>query len=316
MESPLHLTLIAAVAAVILPGTPLQAAEGAAAGPAPAPTVEKLWADDAPGIKDAKEKDKPMLTICLPPKDRSTGTAVVVCPGGGYGGLAIDHEGHQVTRWLNSMGVAGFILKYRHRGNGFGHPAPLQDAQRALATVRSRAEEFGIQPDRIGIMGFSAGGHLASTAGTHFHTGRPDAADPLERVSCRPDFMILVYPVISFTEPFTHRGSMHNLLGKDPDPKLVESLSNEKQVTKDTPPTFLIHGHPDSGVPPQNSVAFYLALKKANVPAELHIYEKGGHGFGLGVPGTAEATKAWPKTCENWLRGRGLLTRPKAKPAE
>jgi len=274
--------------------------------------VEKLWPDDAPSVRDTKEKDKPTLTIYLPAKDKANGTGVVICPGGGYGGLAFDHEGHQVARWFNAMGVAGFIVKYRHRGNGCGHPVPLQDAQRAVATVRSRAREFGIAPDRIGIMGFSAGGHLASTAGTHFHAGKPDAPDPIDRVSCRPDFMILVYPVISFIESYTHQGSKRNLIGRQPEAKLVELLSNERQVTSKTPPTFLIHSNGDRGVPAENSVAFFLALRKAKVPAELHVYEKGAHGFGLGVRGCPPATKAWPKTCEAWLRGRGLLTKAKA----
>ena len=281
----------------------------AAAGMASAakPKVEMLWPADTPGVKDMKQADRPSLTLYLPPKDKANGAAVVICPGGGYGGLAFDHEGHQVGRWLNSFGVAGFIVRYRHRGTGFGHPAPLQDAQRAIATVRSRARQWNVDPRRIGILGFSAGGHLASTAGTHFHKGKSDAADPLDRVSCRPDFMILVYPVISFTEPFTHRGSMHNLLGAKPDRKLVELLSNERQVTRQTPPAFLIHTHGDNGVPAENSVAFFLALRKAKVPCELHVYEKGGHGFGLGVPGTPKATAAWPAACEGWLRGRGML---------
>jgi len=303
-KSPVPSGLLATVVFVL-------ACRASAAPGAVQPKVEKLWPDDTPGIRGIQEKDKPSLTICLPPADKAVGSAVVVCPGGGYGHLAVGHEGHEITAWLNSFGVAGFIVKYRHRGNGFGHPAPLQDAQRAVAVVRSRAADFGIRPDRIGIMGFSAGGHLASSVGTHFHTGDPNAADPLARVSVRPDFMILVYPVISFTEPFSHRGSMRNLLGKDPDPKLVSLFSNEKQVTKNTPPTFLIHGGPDRVVPPQNSIAFYLALKKAGVPAELHIYEQGGHGFGLGPGRTVPATAAWPKACQAWMAGRGLLTKPK-----
>jgi acetyl esterase/lipase len=307
MTAPQRTLLSGALAAVL--SAPVAAAPRPASPQPPNAKVEMLWPADAPGVKEAKEQDRPTLTICLAPKAEANGAAVVICPGGGYGFLAMDHEGHQVARWLNSLGVAGFILKYRHRGNGFGHPAPLQDAQRAIATVRSRAAEWGVEPDRIGILGFSAGGHLASTAGTHFHKGKPDAPDPLDRVSCRPDFMILVYPVISFTEPFTHRGSMRNLLGKDPDPRLVESLSNERQVTPETPPTFLVHSNEDRGVPPENSVAFYLALRKAKVPAELHVYAKGGHGFGLGVPGTPPATATWPARCADWMRGRGLLTK-------
>jgi acetyl esterase/lipase len=291
-----YLRHIAVVAALWVPVTPASA--GAA-------KVELLWPGGAPGAKGDADGDKPSLTIYLPPEDKATGTAVVICPGGGYGHLATDHEGHQVAQWLNSFGVAGFILKYRHHGSGYGHPAPLQDAQRAIRTVRSRAKEWSIRPDRIGIMGFSAGGHLASTAGTHFDKGKPDAADPIDRASCRPDFMVLVYPVISFTEPFSHLGSRKNLLGENPDPKLIERLSNEKQVTAETPPTFLVHTDEDPVVPAENSVAFYLALRRAKVPAEMHIYAKGPHGFGLGKKGEPMAT--WPERCVDWIRGLGLL---------
>jgi len=275
------------------------------------PKVELLWPAGAPGAKGDAPADKPTLTIWLPEPEKATGTAVVICPGGGYGFLAVDHEGKQIAQWLNSLGVAGFVLEYRHRNRGYGHPAPLQDAQRAIRTVRARAAQWGIEPRRIGIMGFSAGGHLASTAGTHFDKGNPDAADPIERVSCRPDFMILCYPVIAFGEEYTHRGSQRNLLGDNPDPELIRSLSSEKQVTKDTPPTFLFHTDEDSGVPPENSVYFYLALRKAKVPAELHIYRTGQHGLGLAArtPGTS----MWPKNCEDWLRNQGLLDKPANK---
>lgn len=269
--------------------------------------VELLWPDGAPGAKDNNDGDKPTLTIYLPAKDKATGAAVVICPGGGYGHLAMDHEGHQIARWFNSFGVAGFILKYRHSrsGAGYRHPAPLQDAQRAVRMVRSGAKRWNIDPGRIGIMGFSAGGHLASSAGTHFQNRYSDAKDVIDRQSCRPDFMILMYPVVSFTESFTHKGSRKNLLGENPDSELVENLSNEKQVTTETPPTFLVHANDDKPVPPENSIAFYLALRKANVPAEMHIYEKGGHGFGLGKQNTAESS--WSVRCEDWLKKRGLL---------
>lgn len=271
------------------------------------PAVELLWADGAPGAKGEADGDKPSLTIYLPEKSKATGAAVVICPGGGYGHLAMDHEGHQIAQWLNSFGVAGFIVKYRHRnsGAGYGHPAPLTDAQRAISTVRCRANEWGVNPDRIGILGFSAGGHLASTAATHFHTGRTDTTDKIDSTSCRPDFAVLVYPVISFTEWFTHKGSMHNLLGSDPSEEMMKKFSNELQVTPQTPPTFLIHTYGDTGVPAENSIYFYLALRKAKVPAEMHIYETGRHGFGLGadVPGTS----SWPKRCQEWMQGRGLL---------
>lgn len=269
--------------------------------------VELLWPEGAPGAKGDQEGDKPTLTIYLPAKEKANGAAVVICPGGGYGFLAMDHEGHQIAQWLNSLGVAGFIVKYRHRnsGTGYGHPAPLQDAHRAIRMVRSRAKEWSIDPNRIGVLGFSAGGHLASTTGTHFDNGRSEVQDPIERVSCRPDFMILIYPVISFTEWCTHTGSRRNLLGENPDPNMVENLSNEKQVTPRTPPTFLVHADDDTGVPPENSIYFYLALRKAKVPAEMHIYQKGGHGFGLGKKDSAASS--WLMACANWMREQGLL---------
>jgi acetyl esterase/lipase len=274
------------------------------AKPAPSPAAQPLWPDGAPGAKGKIPADIPTLTVYLPPPDKVTGAAVVICPGGGYGFVAMDHEGHQVARWLNSLGVAGIILNYRH-APAYHHPAPLQDAQRALRTTRARAREWGIDLHRIGILGFSAGGHLASTTGTHFDRGQPDAADPIERQSSRPDFMVLIYPVISLTSPATHKGSRTNLLGKNPDPKLVESLSNEKQVTDQTPPTFLVHTSEDIAVPPENSIAFYRALHKHHVPAELHIFEKGAHGLGLGRAGMAFAR--WPDLCTAWLETRKII---------
>ena len=268
-----------------------------------------LWPDGAPGAKGIADGDKPSITLYLPEKDKATGAAVVIFPGGGYGHLAMDHEGHQIAEWLNSFGVAGFIVKYRHSrsGAGYRHPAPLQDAQRAIRTVRSGAKQWNIDPDRIGIIGFSAGGHLASSLGTHFNNRYSEAKDEIDRASCRPDFMILMYPVISFTEAFTHKGSRRNLLGANPDPELVENLSNEKQVTAQTPPTFIVFGNDDKVVPVENGVAFYMGLKKVGVPAEMHIYEKGRHGFGLGVG--ADPVSSWPLRCSEWMRGRGLLNK-------
>ena len=263
-----------------------------------------LWPEGAPGAAGNQDADKPSLSIYLPPPGTSNGTAVVVCPGGGYGGLAVLHEGRQVGYWFSSFGVTAFVLKYRVAPR-YRHPAPLTDAQRALRWVRSHAAEFGVAPDRIGIMGFSAGGHLTSSAGTHFDKGNPSSADPIERASCRPDFLILCYPVISFTSEFTHRGSLRNLLGDNPDPKLVESLSSEKQVTADTPPAFLFHTSSDTGVPPQNSVLFYLALHEKGVPAEMHIYESGPHGVGLAPFEPALST--WPDRLKDWMKHRGLL---------
>lgn len=267
------------------------------------PKTELLWPSGAPGKLGDAEKDQPKLIIHLP--EKPNGCAIVVCPGGGYGGLAMDHEGKQIAAWLNASGIAAFICDYRHRGKGYGHPAPLSDAQRAIRTVRSRATEFGVKPDRIGILGFSAGGHLASTAVTHFDAGKADASDPIERVSCRPDFGILCYAVIAFDEPYTHRGSQQNLLGKDAAKELIDSLSNEKQVTGETPPTFLWHTQEDRAVPPENSIAFYAAMIRHKVPGELHVYEKGQHGIGLGgnVPGSND----WSKCCERWLKARGFV---------
>ncbi|MGI8988477.1 MAG: alpha/beta hydrolase [Bryobacteraceae bacterium] len=261
------------------------------------PKTVLLWPDGAPGALGTAEADKPKLTIYLPPADKAVGTGVVICPGGGYGALAMDHEGKQVAEWLNSLGVAGFVLQYR-LGPQYHHPIELGDARRAMRYVRSGAKNFGIAPDRIGIMGFSAGGHLAATAGTHF--------DTVDGVSSRPDFLILCYPVISFTTPYTHKGSMKNLLGEDPDPELVKNLSNELQVTAQTPPTFLFHTNGDTGVPAENSVLFYLALRKAGVPAEMHIYQNGKHGVGLAQ--SDPVLSSWPGRLADWLRVRGLLS--------
>ncbi len=275
------------------------------------PKVELLWPNGAPGAKGTAEGDKPSLTIYLPPAEKATGAAVVICPGGGYGHLAVDHEGHQIAQWLNSFGVAGFIVQYRHSasGAGYNHPAPIQDAQRAIRMVRSRAKEWGVDPGRIGIIGFSAGGHLASSAATHFNESFGEPKDPIDRVSARPDFAILVYPVISFTEPFTHTGSRKNLLGASAGKDLIEKMSSEKQVTPQTPPTFLIHTWEDKVVPAENSIAFYLALRKAKVPAEMHIFLKGPHGFGLGQK--LEGASAWPGLCQKWMEESGFL---KGKP--
>ncbi|MFB3828552.1 MAG: alpha/beta hydrolase [Bryobacteraceae bacterium] len=271
--------------------------------PAP-PKPELLWPGGAPGAVGADDADKPSITPYLPPEDRRVGTAVVVCPGGGYGHLAMDHEGDQIARWLNSLGVAAFVLKYRLAPR-YRHPAPLEDARRAIRAVRYRARDFGVEPHRIGIWGFSAGGHLASTAATHFDDGTGEAEDPVERIGSRPDFLILAYPVITFTEPVMHKGSRRNLIGENPDAKLVENLSNERQVTTRTPPTFLFHTNADTGVPPENSVLFYLALRRAGVPAEMHIYERGPHGVGLAATNATLGT--WTGRLADWLRGRGLL---------
>jgi acetyl esterase/lipase len=271
---------------------------------APEPEWTLLWQQGAPGAQGDGDADKPALRIYPAPKDKAVGTAVVVCPGGGYGHLALDHEGSQIAAWLNSLGVAAFVLRYR-LGPQYHHPIELGDAQRALRYVRSKAAEFRVTPDRIGIWGFSAGGHLASTAGTHFDSGNAGATDPIDRAGCRPDFMILAYPVISSLAEYAHKGSYQNLLGAEPDSKLLENLSNERQVTAQTPPTFLFHTNEDTGVPAENSVLFYLALRKAGVPAELHIFERGKHGVGLAP--SDPVLSAWPARLADWLKVRALL---------
>jgi acetyl esterase/lipase len=266
--------------------------------------VELLWPGGAPGAQGSEDRDQPSITLRLADAAKANGAAVIVCPGGGYGNLAMDHEGRQIADYLNGLGVSAFILKYR-LGPRYHHPAPLQDAQRAIRIVRSRAQEFKVDPTRIGIWGFSAGGHLASTAGTHFDDGNASAQDPIDRASSRPDFMVLAYPVISLTTEYVHAGSRRNLLGEPFDNALAEQLSNEKQVTSRTPPTFLFHTDEDTGVPPENSVLFYLALRKAKVPAELHIYRKGRHGVGLAP--TDPVLSSWGARLADWLRVQGIV---------
>jgi acetyl esterase/lipase len=274
-----------------------------------------LWPKGAPGAKGTDaDRDVPTLTVWLPPPATATGAAVVVCPGGGYAMLAADHEGKQIAEWLNSLGVAAFVLKYR-LGPRYHHPAMLEDAARAIRTVRSRASEWAVDPRRIAIMGFSAGGHLAATVATHFDVGAPHDADPVERVSSRPDRLILVYPVIALATPYGHRGSLRNLLGENPPQELIENLSNDRRVTRETPPAFLVHTNADRPVPAENSILFALALRKAGVPVELHVFERGPHGLGLG-DGVAQfkvppepSFKAWPKLCETWLANQGFLAK-------
>ena len=276
------------------------------AAPPASPQEILLWENGAPGALGQADTDKPTITAYRAPRG-SSGTAIVVAPGGGYGALAIEHEGRQWAYWYNAMGITAFVLKYR-LGPRYHHPIELGDAQRAIRTVRSRAAEVNIVPDRIGMMGFSAGGHLTSTAGTHFDSGKADSSDPIERVSSRPDFLILGYPVISFDPAVTHAGSLRNLLGENPDPKLVENLSNDLQVTAQTPPTFIFHTTNDTAVPVENSLRFYLALKKAKVPVEMHLFENGPHGVGMAL--NDPSLSSWPNLLMNWLRARGMLTKP------
>lgn len=276
------------------------------------PTPMPLWPGKAPHAVGDDPKDQPSLTAWLPAKEKANGTAVVICPGGGYSGLADDHEGKDPATWLNERGITAFVLKYRTVGPkrpGPLHPAPLMDAQRAIRMVRSKAKEFGIDAKKVGIWGFSAGGHLASSAATHFDNGQPEATDAIDKESCRPDFAILSYPVISMKPPVTHGGSRNNLLGSKADEKLVEDFSNDQAVTKDTPPTFLFHTSEDTAVKPENSVLFYMALRKHNIPAELHIYEKGKHGVGLARMGNNKDSNlsTWTDRLDGWLKVRGFL---------
>jgi acetyl esterase/lipase len=266
--------------------------------------VMPLWSGAAPGALGSEDSDVPTLTVYLPRTVREGTPAVVVCPGGGYQNLASNHEGRQVANFLNSLGIAAFVLKYR-LGPKYHHPIELGDAQRALRTLRSHASEWRLDSSRIGIMGFSAGGHLAMSASTWTEPGNPQSTDPVDRVSSRPDFAVLGYPVISMTESYMHRGSQRNLLGDNPDPDLARRLSGENAVTKDTPPTFIFQTNEDTTVPAENSVYYFLALRKAGVPAEMHVFEKGAHGVGLAndIP----ALSPWSSLLATWLRGRGVI---------
>lgn len=269
-----------------------------------------LWPAGAPGALGSGDEDTPNVTAYLPAADRATGTGVVVFPGGGYVHLSMENEGVDVARWLNGLGVAAFVVRYR-LGPRYHYPVMLQDAQRAVRLVRARAREWGVDPSRLGVIGFSAGGHMASTAGTHVDAGNPGSTDAVERFSSRPDFMILAYPVITMDLQFAHRGSRTNLLGENPPPDLVRSMSNETQVTPGTPPTFLVASTDDSVVPVENTLLFYRALHAAGVPVEMHIYEHGQHGFGLALSDPSLGT--WTALCANWLREHGWLTH--AEPA-
>lgn len=277
-----------------------------------APQTVPLWPGKAPLAVGDSDADKPELNVYKP--EKPNGTAVVVCPGGGYGFLANDHEGKQVAEFLTKNGVTAFVLKYRIVMKDRPGPlmeAPLLDAQRAIRTVRAKAKDYGIDPKKVGIWGFSAGGHLASTAATHFDNGLLKDGDDIDKKSCRPDFAILAYPVISMEDGVTHGGSKKNLLGDKPEAKLVELYSNEKQVTKDTPPVFIFHTSEDKAVLPENAVRFYLACKTAKVPVEMHIYEKGRHGVGLGSDpkwtGGEKSVATWTDRLLDWMKNRELL---------
>ncbi len=284
-----------------------------------AQTIIPLYSSEIPNSKTAQDEErseqrdgitivskisKPTLSLFLPTKEKANGTAVVICPGGGYWVNAISHEGTDVAKKFNEMGVAAFVVKYRIPNDATmvnREIGPLQDAQQAIKTVREHAKEWNIDVNRIGIMGFSAGGHLASTAGTHFETAV--IPNPVN-INLRPDFMILIYPVISFNDKIAHLGSREQLIGKQPSPEKITYYSNELQVTAKTPPAFLVHASDDQAVSSSNSVVFYESLLKNKVPAELHIYQKGGHGFGMNNKTTDDQ---WIDRCKNWMKSAGFL---------
>lgn len=286
------------------------------------PITVKLWPGGIPGSKvdpgynelitdtdgritRCERVVSPDLTVFLPAKEKANGAAVLICPGGGYGMLAFDHEGNDIAAWLNNNGIAGIILKYRLPSDRIMEDksvGPLQDAMEAMRIIRRRAAEWNIDPGRVGVIGFSAGGHLASTLSTHFNEKVYDVKD---NTTARPDFSLLIYPVVTFDTAFTHRGSRNNLIGLKPDEKAVNRFSNEKQVTRETPPAFLVHSTDDKVVPVMNSIGYYRELQKNSIPAELHIFQKGGHGYGLSPKGGTEAS--WPDLCMKWLKAMGLI---------
>ena len=277
--------------------------------------VLKVWPNGAPndnGMREPEEKydgvrvknvSEAEMYVFLPEKEINTGAAVLICPGGGYVIEAMDHEGYDMARFFQEKGIAGIVLKYRLP---YGHDeVPSSDARRAMRIVRANAEKWGINPEKVGIAGSSAGGHLASTAGTVFDEGNVQSNDAVEKMSCRPDFMLLLYPVITMNEEFTHMGSRGNLIGSEHNLKLVRKYSNELNVNAQTPPTFLILADDDKAVPPRNSIEFYSALKRNNVPAEMHIFQKGGHGFGMRQEGLP--ANNWPNLFVDWLKAREVI---------
>ncbi|HQZ97452.1 MAG TPA: alpha/beta hydrolase [Pyrinomonadaceae bacterium] len=270
-----------------------------------AQTPIPLWPDGAPNAIGKEPQDIPTITPFVAPKETATGASVLVLPGGGYTRLSDVKEGSDIAKWLNSLGISAFVLKYR-LGPRYNQPNPLLDAARAMRTVRARSKEFGVDSNRIAILGFSAGGHLASTLGTHFDAGKADARDEIDRMSSRPDAMILLYPVITMGE-FTHAGSKKYLLGENPTPELIKLYSNELQVTKETPPTFIMHTMTDASVPVENAMLFAAALRKNSVPFEFHLYEQGPHGVGLAP--TNPYLASWAARCADWLVLRGFLKR-------
>ena len=271
--------------------------------------IVPLWPNLPPGTTHRGPGDQPQL-IVTQAESKSPTAGIVILPGGGYGGHAMGHEGQDIAQWMKSMGISSVICDYRLRGKGnagkgYGHPSPMLDAQRAIQTMRARAQEWNLDPQRIGVIGFSAGGHLCSTVSTHFAEPDPDSEDPIQRVSSRPDFSILCYPVIALGKPHTHKGSQRNLLGDHASDELIKELSNELQVSDRTPPTFLFHTGEDTAVPVQNSLDYYQACVRHGVPAELHVFPKGRHGLGLAAK--QDGASQWPDLCKNWLRSIGMV---------
>jgi acetyl esterase/lipase len=280
-------------------------------------TIIKVWPDGIPGslrsetyfeestvtgdIVSLYEKvTDPTLTVFLPPAEKATGTAVLICPGGGYGVLAFDHEGFAIARWLNSNGIAGIILKYRLPSDMIMKDksvGPLQDAQEAMRIIRRNASQWKINSHRIGVIGFSAGGHLASTLSTHFAEKVYEVKDT---TSARPDFSLLIYPVVTFDSTFTHAGTRQNLVGDKPSEYTIRYFSNEYRITRNTPPAFLVHSADDKVVPVKNSIVYFEGLVRNNIQAEMHIFQKGGHGYGLAINRGTES--AWPELCLSWLK--------------
>jgi len=291
-------------AAVSAPAVVVPASTASAVSQGGAGKTMLLWPAGAPGALGSEDDDTPTLTVFLPKGENSTKTGVVVAPGGSYTHLATEKEGYAFARWLNERGVAAFVLKYRV-GPKYHHPVELGDAQRAIRMVRAHAAEWGVAEDHVGMWGSSAGGHLAATAGTHFDAGNAGSSDVVEQKGSRPDFLILSYPVITFKEPEVHHGSLKNLLGDTPDPALVDSLSEETQVTKETPPAFLFATADDKTVPVMNSVMFYSALVKAGVPVEMHLFQQGAHGAGLAAANPQ--LSVWPDLLAKWMRERGYM---------
>jgi acetyl esterase/lipase len=276
--------------------------------------VVELWPEGVPGLRADASPDKeenarvsnvhrPTLTVYPAPASKANGTAVIICPGGGYVRLSIENEGSQVAEWLNTLGVTAFVLRYRMVE--YGHPAPLRDVLRAVRLVRSEAEAYGIKANRIGVLGSSAGGHLAASSGTLFNDPDGKTGAKLDSVNARPDFLVLLYPVITLKDPLAHKGSRDALLGKTATPEMIERMSLETRVTKETPPTFIVATEEDKTVPVENSLMFFQALRTAGVPAELHVWPKGPHGFGMRTD-VGEAS-TWTKRCEEWLNAGGWL---------